>query len=260
MPFARESFPVVPLPGTAYPPNENGWGLWWHREIREVRPSLEPVFDTYVAAYRRAEEQSRGFKQWAREFETQTGEERFLAGYEPFEVLATIDAARGTIDALSLSLLLAFDNLLTDVRIRLRGEQNAYCTNDGPELRNGVTVDRALDAVGNYLRHENEWRLHDYRTTYPSGQQLRSIWAIARLSTSEPIGADDGEGAYAQYTLTRPGPMILDMLADYERKGAEASYEDAESKVREAGMCTVRASFERMRAARASAEQSNGHG
>jgi hypothetical protein len=65
------------------------------------------------------------------------------------QVLATIDAARGTIDALSLRLVLAFDNLLTDIRLRLRGEQNAYCTNDGPELRNGVTVDRALDAAGN---------------------------------------------------------------------------------------------------------------
>jgi hypothetical protein len=250
VPFAREPFPVVPFPGTAYPPNESGWGLWWQREITKVRPSLEPVFGIYMTAYSRAEQESRDFTGWAREFETQTGEERFLAGYEPFEVLATIGAARGTIKALSLSLLMAFDNLLTDVRIRLRGERNAYCTDDGPDLRNGVTVDRALDAAGNYLRHENEWRLHDYRATFPEGQQLRSIRAIAQLSTSDVIDADDSEGAYAQYTLTSPGPMILDMLCNYELRGSDASYDDAEGKVLQAGMCTISVTFDRMRAAR----------
>lgn len=239
------------MPGTAYPPNESGWGLWWQREIQEVRPSLRPVFETYMAAYARAEGQSREFKQWAYEFDAQTSEEHFLAGYEPFQVLATVDAAKGTIKALALSVLLAFDNLLTDLRTRLRGERNAYCTNDGPELRHGVTVDRALDAAGNYLRHEHEWRLHDYRATFPEGQQLRSIWAIARLSTTEPIDPSDGAEAYAQYTQTNPGPMILDLLCEYERKGPDASYEDAERKVMEAGMRTIQVSFERMRQARA---------
>lgn len=149
-----------------------------------------------------------------------------------------------------MALLLAFDNLLTNLRLRLRGQNAQYPTDDGPELRNGVTVDRALDAAGNYVRHEHEWQLHDYRATFPQGQQLRSIIAIARLSTAMPIDDDDAEEAYAQYTLTDPGPMILDLLSGYEEKGQNATYEDVEEKLKFAGLRTIEVTFERRRGAR----------
>lgn len=240
--FKREPFPLIPLPGTAYSPDANGWELWWRRHIAETRQSLAPLFGAYMATYREAEAASLRFAEWARRFDTQTSDERYAEGYEPFAALSTIEAYKGTLRAIASALLLALDGLLSNLRVRVRRGRER-CTDDGPELRNGVTVDRALDAIGNYVRHEHEWRLHDYRGTWPDNRQLRSIAAIAKLSTTMPIEWDDAEEAYIQYTQTNPTIMLLDMLSNFEDYGPDSSYENVERKVLDAGICTIKATF-----------------
>jgi hypothetical protein len=243
-PFERAPFPFVPLPGTAFAPDVNGWQLWWARYVEGARKSLAPVFVVYMETYREAEAASARFSKYACEFASKSVDEWLTEDYDLGGALSTIDASKGTLKATASGLLLALDGMLTDLRVRLRGKEQPWCTCDGPELRNGVTVDRALDAVGNYIRHEYEWQVHDYRATFPEGRELKSIIALARLSTSMPIEEGDSEAAYEQYTLTRPALMVLDLLCEFERDGPSATYATVERKMLDAGNCTILKTFE----------------
>jgi hypothetical protein len=195
-----------------------------------------------MRTYSDAEAAGAKFTAWARRYRSQTAKERFAEDFDPFAAVETGKAYGVIIRALASALLLALDGLLSDLRTRTRNGDDR-CTDDGPELAHGVTVDRALDAVGNYVRHAHEWRLHDYRQTWPNKRQLRSIIALARLSTTMPIKDNDAEEAYKTYTETNPPLMVLDLLCDYEQNGPSASYENVERKILEAGVCIIRASF-----------------
>lgn len=97
MPFRREPFPFVPLPGTAYEPNENGWKLWWVRLLEGERAALTPLFDAYSATYRDVEARSKEYHQWVRDWNHRSPDERYTAGYDPHDALMTIEAERGTL-------------------------------------------------------------------------------------------------------------------------------------------------------------------
>jgi hypothetical protein len=225
------------LPGTAFPPDANGWQLWWRRHLEGVKPSLASVFDSYMATFREAEAESKRFSKWGSDFKSMSPEERFAREYDPFVGLANIDALKGTLKAVAASLLLPLDNLLGDLRFRLSGSER--CRDDGPQLLHGVTVDRALDAFGNYFRHEHEWRNLDVSNNLPNKEQLRSMLPIARLSTTMPIGDDEAAEAYIQYTLTSPAILILDLLCDFKKYGPDTSYDVVEQKIFHAGVATI---------------------
>lgn len=53
-------------------------------------------------------------------------------------------------------------------------------------------------------RHSHMLSRQSREFSEPLCRELSSIIALARLTTTMPIGDDDSEAAYEQYTLTRP--------------------------------------------------------
>jgi hypothetical protein len=138
------------------------------------------------------------------------------------------------------ALVMPLDAMLAKFRFNLFGDYR--CKDDGPELRNGVTVDRALDAVGNYARHEYEWFAHDRKDTWPEGQQKRSITPLAKLHTSCPI--EDNRDAYMEFTsIEIPAAFVLDLIGNYETDGPDMTYRTVESKVYAAALKSIERRF-----------------
>ena len=132
------------------------------------------------------------------------------------------------------------DALLTSLRFGLKG--SGECSDDGPDLRNGVSVDRAVDAIGNYVRHRDEWFAHDYADTWPSKRQLRSVRPLAQLSTSRPIA--DAQDAYVEFTsIPLPPAFVLDLLGDYETLGPEMTWRIVESRIYAAALKSIEKRF-----------------
>ena len=242
----RRRFRLRPLARTLYGPDANGWELWWRQHIRGTQRSLEAIFNAYMDACDDAAEEATQFRDWGERFEQQTLDERLKDGFDPFASLETTKAHLATARALASALLLALDALLSELRSRLRSGKTR-CHDEGPHLNRSVTVDRALDAAGNWVRHEYEWRLHDLAGTWPNDQQLRSIVPLAQLSTVMPISGDDTKEAYAAYTEIDPPLLVLDLLSDYSEFGPEAKYETVQGKVIDAGIYIIKNTFARAR-------------
>lgn len=229
----RVPFATVILPSSTYGTCANDWKRWFGAKLNVMRPSLAPIFDAYMDTYKRAEEMSVEFSELGRDFD------RGLTKNYGDNLLATVESVRTvrvTTESLASSLLLALDGSLRDLRIRMNGKSDR-CTGDGPELRHGVTVDRALDAAGNYARHGHEWLMHDYRETWPEGRQLSSIQVLAQLRTARPT--DDNREAYMEFTLTNPPLLVMDLLCDFEERGYESSYDAVQAKISAAAECTI---------------------
>jgi hypothetical protein len=179
-------------------------------------------------AYREAEDASTRFNINRRRFGENSSAQD---GSSLWSDLADVQSLQGMVEALASGILLALDGALSDLRMRLR--KNDRCTDDGQELRYGVTVDRALDAVGNYVRHRHEWLMHDFAATWPNETQIRSVKPIAQLSTRMPI--ESAQDAYIQFTLADPPAMILDLLCGFDSHGYDCTFESVEAKVLAAG-------------------------
>lgn len=196
-----------------------------------IRYMYERLFDEYMRSAEATEA-------LASEFNAGVKRDRsFDTEFDIPEEYARVCAAEKAVELSAQTLILMLDDFLSKIRFSLTGFD--ACRDDGPELRNGVTIDRALDAAGNYVRHSHEWFAHDWKSTWPQGQQLTSIRAIARLFAPYPI--ENEQEAYIAFTrVSYPMISLLDLLSDYEKNGNDSRYAIVEVKVREAAIASVR--------------------
>lgn len=201
--------------------------------ISTGQSTYQRLFDQYVEA-RRVAEGTAG--------EIAERLKNVASGYAGNAVghLAILDQRRFDVGLAAEALMLPLDGLLTSLRFGLKG--SGVCYEDGPELRNGVTVDRAVDAIGNFVRHRDEWFAHDYADTWPNTQQLRSVRPLALLSAPHPI--DDAKDAYMAFTsISLPPAFVLDLLGDYEALDAEMTWRVVESHIYAAALKSIERRF-----------------
>ena len=181
---------VIPMPGSFFRRTQPHAELFVTARIGAIRDTCGRLFEDYMRGAEAAEALAKAFNERVRLMTTHE---------EPFNIIeeeARVRAAQRMVELSAQTLILALDGLLSEIRFSL--SDSDVCRDDGPELRNGVTVDRALDAAGNYMRHSHEWFSHDWKPTWPQGQQLVSIRAIAKLFAPYPI--DDEQDAYMAFT------------------------------------------------------------
>lgn len=229
--FTRVPQVVVPLPSTIYPFTSDGVARWCAQEFVRRRMTHERLFKQYTELYGISEGTEVALGQRLR------GATAGRAG-NLIEAIRITEQRRVEVELAAEALAMSLDSVLTSLRFRLFGKD--VCCDHGPQLRNGVTVDRALDAIGNYVRHGWEWFSHDYGSTWPSKQQTRSIAPLAQLHTTRPIG--DSEDAYQEFTLiTMPATFVVDLLGDYATLGPKMTFAVIEHKVSLAAMSSIEA-------------------
>lgn len=222
------------MPGTFYKKTLPHAELFIDARVRDLRGTCETLFNAYKAASEGTEAMAVAFNEGVRR------EPSSESDFDIFQEDARVRGAQRMVELSAQTMLLVLDGFLSEIRFSLTGSD--ICRDDGPELRNGVSVDRALDAAGNYVRHSHEWFSHDWKPTWPQGQQLRSIQAIAKLFA--PYSIDNEQDAYMAFTrVSYPMSSILDLLSDYENRGNDAEYATVEAMIREAALATARRAF-----------------
>jgi hypothetical protein len=210
-----------------------GVTAWITKSMQFRQGTYQHLFDQYVEARRVAEGT-------AAELAERLKNVAFGSSGNPVEHLGLLDRRRFDVGLAAEALMLPLDALLTSLRFGLTG--NGMCTDDGPELRNGVTVDRAVDAIGNYVRHRDEWFSHDYAETWPNERQMRSVRPLALLYSSQQI--EDARAAYMAFTsISLPPAFVLDLLGDYEALGAEMTWRVVESRIYAAALRSIERRF-----------------
>lgn len=132
------------------------------------------------------------------------------------ERLRAARAAEGGAEAI----LRVMDDLITSIVITFTGSECPLRV--GPDV-SGEKLDVLLDAIGNYLRHRQEWRM-----AYTDGKtferrQLKSMEPIARVISGDRDVS--GNAAFAiiaeeQFPMLR----ILDALSDYSSLTGSGSF------------------------------------
>jgi hypothetical protein len=215
--------------------DQGGVTRWFARALEVRRPSHERLFAQYLEAYRIAEGTANELRSRLASVDDGIRYPGDMA--IDFKIL---EQRRIDVSVAAENLLVPLDAMLGGLRFRLFGSD--VCKDHGPILRNDKTVDRALDAIGNYVRHAFEWFSHDYHDTQPTAQQERSIKPLAQIYTSRPI--TDAEDAYEEFTLIPlPPAFVLDLLADYEMAGPRMTYRTVEAKVYAAALKSIECRF-----------------
>ena len=209
MTFRRPPLVLVALPSTIYPMTCDGVTAWVTETLQFRKVSYERLFDQYIEALRVAEGTAAALTERLRKVGFG------YAGMVSVD-MRILDQRRFDVSLAAETLMLPLDAFLTSLRCALTGDET--CTDDGPELRNGVTVDRAVDAVGNYVRHRDGWFAHDFADTWPSKRQMRSVQPLAQLRSSTPLHCP--KDAYIEFTsIPLVAAYVLDLLGDYENLG-----------------------------------------
>ena len=233
--FHRATLTPMPLPGAFFPFTQPGIASWVVRRMHEHRASYELLFGNYAEAWRISEGSVAEFRSRVRLF-NETAE-------YPGDIntdLRIIGDRKRNVEFAAEAMLLPLDSFLGSLRFMLFG--NDHCRDDGPVLRYSITVDRALDAIGNYARHSFEWFAHDFNNTWPSSFQHKSIRPLAQLTT--PGRIDDPAAAYRAFTAVElPGAYVLDLLAKYGIDGPRASYKTVEGVVYAAALGSINRRF-----------------
>lgn len=116
-----------------------------------LRKPLGAVFAQFTQTYRSAEEAQCAFADAVAAVAAGKGTPAEAAA----KLSATMDGSEMLVETLASVVLLPLDTVLTALRHGLHGSDR--CRDEGPTIVGGVTVDRALDSVGNLLRHRHEW-------------------------------------------------------------------------------------------------------
>ena len=239
MDFKRPPRVIAPLPSTIYPMTPDGVAAWVTSTMQARRPTYQRLFDQYIDA-RRVHEGATD--------ELRTNLNRvdpYRVDPEPYpgnlvEHLRFVEQRYLDVGLAAETLLLPLDAMLSSLRFALTSCDR--CTDDGPELRNDVMVDRAIDAIGNYVRHRHEWFSHDYAKTWPTKQQMWSVKPLAQLHTSRTI--EDAEDAYMEFTeISLPPAFVLDLLGNYSVDGPDMSFGTVESMVYSAALNSIKRRF-----------------
>jgi hypothetical protein len=193
------------------------------RDVLEANdPVLIPIFERLKEDYRtgslaQSEMDAQMSRVRNRPGLTWTDEElQALPSYQP----ERLRAARAT-EAGAEIILRAADDVLSSVVIAFTGKDSPLDV--GPNV-GSEKVDRLLDAVGNYMRHRQEWRFFQAAGKAFTKQQSASILPLGRaLSGDSTISVD-----LAFMTIVdEPFPLlrILDMLSGYSSLTGSGSYD-----------------------------------
>jgi len=192
---------------------------------------LRPTFDRLAEDYRSGLAAQRAWDEQLDRVRARPGlrwlpeeEEPALLGQQ--ERLRAARAAEADAEII----LRTMDDLLSSVVTAYTGKDKPLDL--GPALVAEVSVDRLLDAVGNYVRHRPEWELTMLERGAFTKQQLDSIRPLARVLTGH---ADiDGIEAYkALIEEPMPSLRVLDLLSGYTNGQGRGSYEHLEAMVAE---------------------------
>lgn len=148
-------------------------------------------------------------------------------------------AARA-VEAAAEMILRSMDDALTSIVVAFTGEE--YVLDVAQEVPPGVKVDRLLDAVGNYMRHRQEWRQVAQTGGAFENRHLKSIRPLARVVS----GRAEVDGLEAHQVLSdEPFPMlrVLDALSGYTVAAGAGSYDTLVDQVLQAAACIIDAKF-----------------
>jgi hypothetical protein len=201
-----------------------------------LRKPLGAVFAQFTETYRSAEEAQCAFADAVAAAAAGKGTPAAAAA----KLAATMDGSAMLVETLASVVLLPLDTVLTALRHGLHGSDR--CRDEGPTIVGGVTVDRALDSVGNLLRHRHEWVRRMAAGEPLQARQQTSITSLMRVVRRSPDVTD--RDAYDDFPyVERPCADILDALSSFARDRNEASYESVHDRVVLAGQLTISNKF-----------------
>ena len=193
---------------------------------------LGAVFAHFAQTYRSAEEAQCAFADAVAAAAAGKGTPAEAAA----KLAATMDGSAMLVEALASVVLLPLDTVLTALRHGLHGSDR--CRDKGPTIVGGVTVDRALDSVGNLLRHRHEWVRRIVAGERLEARQQTSITSLMRVVRRSADVTD--RDAYDDFPyVERPCADVLDALSGFARDGNGASYESVHDRVALAGQLTI---------------------
>jgi hypothetical protein len=203
------------------PANEAAMKRRFEDRLRALEPVLKSTFDQLNTDYRVAAEADSIASEQDRTFNRRGCQHRQADLYE--RQMGRREDRLRRLEPQAAFILRAFDDALAELVVLLHGgTKNARV---GPTVGDGVYVADVLQAVGNYLRHHQEWRNVWLECRAFDHRQRASIDPLVR--TVVPHGGSmSHEDAYDAFlALPRPLLTVLDVLTNYEDAAGCGSYE-----------------------------------